>query len=840
MTTYRHATPEIETNWANSLSFLHQLEMTPPPFCRSIWHKLKPPARTEFYTMYNNAISWVLDATPDLTPSVLLDERPPSYQTDASPFWKLLMLLEPLLLAPIQGTVHLSHSNALKARLSLLKAGRLPELHNQCWNPTPLPATDRNRNQGTKKKQQRQRHRHDGKLPPWRLAAAQQAADLGNYRAAFQRLTTNTPTATLTPPRIARCQHELFPPRRQPPPSTRTGGQRPTNQPPEANQMLRLKDDLFEAALRQMKAGTASGPFANCIDVIVSMALHKTTRSPDATRPYFAPIKSLMQLVVTAQIPPTIRKIMSSNYFLALHKDINNPERLRPIGIGTALRRVAAKTALVHQTDAIRPLLLKGGQYGIQIPGGVDFVAQTTASTVRRFIDRQDNTINNEPSPPPSRSLVLLDLTNMFNNVSRTEARKILLSKPATTPLVPLLDLLTNQPCHSWYFDEHQQAQYLLQEEGFPQGCPLSPLFSCLVLLALTTKINKEQALRATQQLRAGDAADDGLGGKAHTASIMDDTSVCLPHTDLHWFLQRFTELGKPLGIILNQRKTKILTSTTGTSPQLSLPHRDGLDQALTFLSPTDPTSAEITDGVRFLGQPIGSIQFAQAYIKQKLTTLNERIEYLDQLNDLQTQGALFRFSIMALLLHLLPADILLAHQDPNPRTTLWSSPVTHQTDRLIVKFLAQTTSLPEDAITTPSTLIASLPQRLGGLGFHHAAAAAYPRLITQTARAIQLASSTAEPVPSIHKQEYENWQHSTNPGLVTFRKALSLLANELADAALFDITRFDQHTHHGQTNHILREHVMPRLMETTPPDQRIFLPSLLNPLTSMALTMPL
>ena len=102
-----------------------------------------------------------------------------------------------------------------------------------------------------------------------------------------------------------------------------------------------------------------------------------------------------MQLVVTAQVPPPVQTILASNYFLALHKDLNNLEKLRPIGIGTAIRRVAAKTALVHLTENIKPILLKGGQYGIQIPGGVDFVAQTTAMAVRRFIDRNQNTDNN-------------------------------------------------------------------------------------------------------------------------------------------------------------------------------------------------------------------------------------------------------------------------------------------------------------------------------------------------------------------------------------------------------------------------------------------------------------
>ena len=217
---YRHTTPENEANWKASLSYLFNLELTPPPFRRTTWHKLKQPIRAKFYNVYNNVVSWIIDASPIMSPAIIRDNRPPQHECDSGPFWKLLLMLEPMLLAPIKGTVHLTYSNAFKARLSMFKQGRIEELHQTTWNPTPLPPTH-HRHRSTKSKQQQQRrqqqHQTDNKLPTWRLRSAQQAADLGNYRAAFQRLTTNTPTATLTPPRIQRCKNELFPP-----PSTTT------------------------------------------------------------------------------------------------------------------------------------------------------------------------------------------------------------------------------------------------------------------------------------------------------------------------------------------------------------------------------------------------------------------------------------------------------------------------------------------------------------------------------------------------------------------------------------------------------------------------------------------
>ena len=745
------------------------------------------------------------------------------------------MLLEPLLLAPIKGTVHKTHSDALRTRVSLFKNGRIKELHEMTWNPQPLPTNHRhtNRNKPKKPSRHHQQPQTTTQLPPNRLKSAQHAANVGNYTTAYKRLMSHMPTAKLTPPRIARIQEELFPKRRNPPPGTRATGT--VQSPPPARQHLQLTKDLFELSLRQMKPGTASGPYATCTDALVSMALHKTANTPDATRPYFSNLMALTQLIVTGQIPITIQTLLAGNYFLALHKDLTNLEKLRPIGIGIALRRLAVKTALVHMTDAVRPILLKGGQYGIQTPGGVDFVAQTTTAAVHKYIhcDNEDNL--------PSRSLLLLDLRNMFNNTSRTAAREILINDPATAPLVPLYDLLTGKPCQSWFFDANHNPDYFLQEEGFPQGCPLRTLFSCLLLLALTNRINKEQAARAAARKANGDNYDDGKGGIAHTASIMDDTSICLPHPDIDWFIQRFQQLGEPMGIQLNGTKTKILTSTTQVSPKDRLPvhHQQCLQQALTLLCPDNPKTPELTSGTRFLGQPIGSAQFAQQFLRERLQTMETNLDKLNQLDDLQTRSSLFRYSFIPAILHLLPADIVQANPPANQRSTLWTSPITATTNRLIAKFVSTLASCVETDVTEQTTTIASLPNRLGGLGYHSAAAAAYPRLITQTARAIKLALSKSSPVPTHHQQQYINWEHSEDPAITAYRKGLSLFNAEYADQTLHDPDRFDHTTHNRQLNHVLKEHVIPRLIELTDPAQRAFLPSLLSPLTSMALHLP-
>ena len=100
--TYRHASTDTQTNWKRSFEFLHTLAPTPPPFRRTTWHQLKAPARKEYFHTVHTIANWTLEATPELHTSILKDDNPPQWNIDPRGFWKLLLLAEPLLLAPHQ------------------------------------------------------------------------------------------------------------------------------------------------------------------------------------------------------------------------------------------------------------------------------------------------------------------------------------------------------------------------------------------------------------------------------------------------------------------------------------------------------------------------------------------------------------------------------------------------------------------------------------------------------------------------------------------------------------------------------------------------------------------
>ena len=663
-------------------------------------------------------------------------------------------------------------------------------------------------------------------------AYAQQAADVGNLRAAQNRLTTAMPVASLTPERIQIVTDTLYPPRINPSRQTRQQHYLPDFR-------TSLTDHNFERALHKLNQGTAPGPFADSIDTLKAMGLHRSTTHPQANRPYFSTLKDLFALLLNNTVPTQVRPLLASIHFFALHKDLSKPDKLRPIGIGTGLRRTAATIALTTVADDIQPILTRHGQYGIHTGGGVDFAAHMTQTQINNFIT------THLPKSTPSRALLLLDLTNMFNACSRTKCREILDSRDETKPLLPLFDLLYSTTTTNWYQNQHGNNATINQEEGFSQGCPLSPLFACLVLLTLTTQINRLLQQRATLRLRNNDPYDDSKGGISHTASVMDDTSICLPFPDLMPFLNAFADLGPPFGIHLNNSKCKILTSTTGSTPLPNLPPADRhhLQSALAFLNPADPTAAEVTTGIRFLGQPIGSADFVTSFLDAKLSNLERTTHALHALPNSQTKSLLFRSCVLPALSHLVTADVL-RHirlhglpQHPQPSSTLWSSPFTTRLDKITIDFLQQLTKTQK--IPTHALLIASLNSALGGLGYRCHRSSALPTLLNTVARTLAIASSPS--IPPAHSHTFTTTPPAPHlPSLTTIHTHFASFFPP--DCVPFDLTDPSLYPHDAQrqlTVYSQETHLLPLIVESTPLTLQRSLPSALSLWTSLALHQP-
>lgn len=157
------------------------------------------------------------------------------------------------------------------------------------------------------------------------------------------------------------------------------------------------------------------------------------TRDKDNNKlPYLSALTRLIECVSSGGILQRLHQSFSSTYFLALYKDPKDLSWLRPIGIGTALRRlVAAHLCAVHKNRIADHLLPYNWAIGIK--EGTEFVINVTQAQVDHYINLQDTADYDascnaflDPQRLPTRALVSLDIKNMFDFVSRARCRAIL------------------------------------------------------------------------------------------------------------------------------------------------------------------------------------------------------------------------------------------------------------------------------------------------------------------------------------------------------------------------------------------------------------------------------
>lgn len=133
---------------------------------------------------------------------------------------------------------------------------------------------------------------------------------------------------------------------------------------------------------------------------------------------------------------------------------------------------------MMKVTRGIAAKTLAPNQYGLGIRGGVDFIVNAMTVEVERHITSKQNV-----GEIPSRVLVVLDLVNMFDLISKEKAHQMLLELLPWT--VPLFDLLYEGNTIMFFTRPDGLKGRFEQEEGSQQGCPFGALIANLVLLSI-------------------------------------------------------------------------------------------------------------------------------------------------------------------------------------------------------------------------------------------------------------------------------------------------------------------------------------------------------------------
>ena len=665
----------LTNNWNSGTEFILHNYDSPRPHFRSTWRRyLSGNNRTKFYKIMSNIIKAIIKSNET---------------NDSAVFWWLLLHYEMLILAPTQNDAdddNINQKSIIRQRLIDFQSGNIERLLNNSSFNT-------NWNQSSPR-------------PPHRKgnSAAQLAADGDNYRTAITRACTFNKIATITDENQPTVQN-LYPHHRE---------ALQTTIPPTNTNQLHLPGNICDT-IRHANRNKGTGVFSDSIDAFI----HLVKQNIPSTN---ADIQQLFNLVYQGHIPQQARHFFTDTYLFCLHKDISDNKKLRPIGIPTAIRRIMASHIAHHWKDKFALHLLPYN-FAVGVPNGMDFIIKTMQLSIERFIKQPQ-----QHNKAPTRAAVFVDLTNMFNSVSRCELFDVIATDfPELYNLTSLLYGSDGTVHYKW---NQTEWKHLFMEDGVNQGCPLSPIFATLVLHRVLQPIAKALYQRASERLKHGHTGDDGFGSIAHLFAYMDDISSMLAHEDVEFFCTEIERLGLPRGCIINPQKTRILTSCSGFSilPDIDPPLADILRRTIERYSvetnaDNTTTPIELTSGFRVLGTPVGSKEFAREFYIDQLTNVRAGISSMtDVILDTQTKLKLFSNCIIQKLPHLLDSEIMHFYptdDDANFQQWYnWAGELTNEMDLITTSFFKHLLSIPaSEPLPEISKLIYHLNINRGGLG---------------------------------------------------------------------------------------------------------------------------
>eukprot|EP00956_Cyclotella_meneghiniana_P041000 scaffold211404_cov36-Cyclotella_meneghiniana.AAC.3 len=404
----------------------------------------------------------------------------------------------------------------------------------------------------------------------------------------------------------------------------------------------------------------------------------------------------------------------------------------------------------------------------------------------------------------PTRALVSLDIVNMFNAVSREELREIIARDFPT--LEGFADMLYEENGETYVRMGDGSWAVIDVEEGFSQGCPLSPVFAALVLNSILTKLQPQLEARAKARAAAGDKGDDGHGGVGLVMAYVDDVNALLHHDDVHWFLKEFVKLATPRGGVLNTFKTRILTSTSGVSltdrmaqsqQQITRDIGQDLETAIATYSTTKDSDGnvvkvEVTDGLRVLGAPIGSTSFCRNFLLSALSKAKaDSSKILDGLDDVQSMVRVYSMCTVHKLTHLFGSDVINTAPDNLPTNYfLWNSNLTSEFSNMTNSFIQA--AIGSEPLPQHAEIITSMSIKSGGLGLQHPRTCAVTHFMLTMKRCLQYCqdgvwlgfNKPRVPLPPSITSLFDHWDTSNTRVMRNFRHYVNDFAEVCAGSA--------------------------------------------------------
>jgi hypothetical protein len=757
---YKNVQNSESNHWADGLAWLHTYRPSEPTFRQSLINFIRWRLESDVLDVFESVLECCVEASKKATDVKLRNTK--AY--DKTPVWLLPVIFEQLILAPNPfNHDEVKLNQLIHHRLRLFQSGQLQQLHAESRKVQSKTAKDF----------------HDS--PSKIQKSAQNSANNDNLGSANARLTKFTPVALINKNNF-KFLRKLFPS------SLKLGlfQDKVTTRGSKTNRkrIIFSPSEILDL-LGRVQRGKAPGLQCDSLDIYVKIANRQTRydrKHEGRDDKHLArTLAKFFTIVANGDVSDKFTSILRTTYTVALVKDPDDLTKLRPLGIPAAIRRITGALILYKFKGRFAEHLLPFN-YAVGINGGIDLVTHTFRLGVEKYITGPEN-----DGKLPSRALVSLDIKNMFNAISREQLIHII--SHHFPELANFAELLYAEAGSTKVKMEDGTWSTIPVEEGFAQGCPLSPLFAGMVLNIILHKIHDTLSDRARTRLQLGNKGDDGKGGMPLIMAYVDDTNILVPLEDVNTVLSEFELIGEPLGAVMNTEKTRILTSTSHSSiyPRLESSREPAnqliladLKEAIdTYSTDKAGVGVEVTDGLRILGVPIGSKSFCQQFITNKLAgAQSDASKILNGLEDSQTMVQIYRQCTAHKLTHLFTSDVIAnADLDALPRHWhLWDSQLATDFRTMTEAFLTNITRA--DDYSHFAHFMSAVPTRQGGLGIAHPKQTAIPTCILSIKRCLSFClngvwvgmNRERQALPHCITSLYKRWDSSPSRTFSIFR----------------------------------------------------------------------
>ena len=364
-------------------------------------------------------------------------------------------------------------------------------------------------------------------------------------------------------------------------------------------------------------------------------------------------------------------------------EDADGNKGIRPIGIGEILRRLVGKVIV----ETIKPDIIKAAG-PLQTCAGLQSGIEASIHAMKSIFDEED-----------TEAILLVDADNAFNNLNRQAALKNI--KDLCPPFYRFLHN-TYQSSSTLYLKDNSKTDFILSQEGTTQGDVPAMGMYAVATRPLIENLHRHVDNSICKQVWFAD--DSTCGGKIHEMK--------------RWW-DKLNVIGPKYGYFPKSSKTILIVKN---EEMLKKAEYDFAGSGVTITS----------SGERHLGAVIGSEEFRNEYVRQKVQSWVDDVTQLSSIAKDEPQLAYSAFTkALCMRWSFMQRTI--------PNIAHLFQPLEEAiNDKLIPAIIGRKLSQVERRV-------AALPVRYGGLGIQNPTKSAQQEFETSTRVTVQLTQMIKE-----------------------------------------------------------------------------------------------